>query len=392
MVAQRKPIAPAQSLREELADIEALSHGEADDLQALMADLAGSSSSKITVYRVVKNQPLAYVFACTPDAFSLDELRDRYNGGEFRLFIAKDGALWKNKRIFVEPKSAQQTSEPPPTAAAELAAAMRDGFARQAEMMQAIVRASAQPNGSLFSGMDLPATITAIAAAVTALRPPPVPPAPPPLQADPNQAIDMLLKGIELARDLKADAGGGDEPSLMTILRDLIRSPVLAQAVAASSAPAPARLQVRPPAPGISHYQLEPNQVVAPALHQSFASETSAQPAASTNMLTQYLTLLVRKAAEGGDPALYADLVLDNVDADMLQVLLARPPSPVDALIGDHAPIAAHREWFQALVDTISEALAEPAPSQAQLPGLVEGHANDARDSAPLVLGEHSAG
>ena len=96
--------------------------GVADDLQSMMAELAGTSSSKVTVYRVVKGQPLGYVFACSPDAFSLDTLRDKYNGGEFRLFISKDGQLWKNRTVYVEPKQVSQAGEPAPTETATVAA------------------------------------------------------------------------------------------------------------------------------------------------------------------------------------------------------------------------------------------------------------------------------
>lgn len=352
---------------------------DVDELQSVMADLAGSSSSKITVYRVVKNQPLAYVFACTPDAFSLDDLRDRYNGGEFRLFIAKDGALWKNRRVFVEPKQSALAGESAPTASAELAASMREGFARQAELLQTVARAAAQPSTPSFGGFDLPATISAIAAAIAALRPPPTPPAPPAVHADPNQSIDMLLKGIELARELKADAGGSDEPSLMTIMRELIRSPVLAQAVAAAT---PAAVPVRRP----------PTQ---PALvpPQSFARETPAPaPPEPVNMLTPYLDMLVRKAASGGDPALYADLVLDNVEEEAIHALLNRSPSALDALIADYAPVAQHREWFQSLIDIIVNALAEPDESPLPLNGLNSGDANASAHSTPVIPREHSTG
>jgi hypothetical protein len=109
-------------------------------------------------------------------------------------------------------------------------------------------------------------------------------------------------------------------------------------------------------------------------------------------MMTQYLAQLTRKAAEGGDPALYADLILDNIDVDTLQTLLNRLPSPVDALIGDYAPIAGHREWFQAMVDVIAQALAEPDPSQAQSTGLDKAPTDVAANSTFVIPGESSTG
>lgn len=326
---------------------------ESDDLQAMMSDLAGAATSKITVYRVVKNQPLAYVFACSPDAFSLDDLRDRYNGGEFRLFISRDGKLWKNTRVCVEPKHTAQSIEVAPSATAELAAALRDGFARQAEATQALLRSATQAVRPSFAGIDIPATIAAVAAAVTALRPPPVPMMPMQQPANQNQSIDMLLKGIELARELRSDmGGGGEDPSMMTLLRDVIKSPILAQAVAAAS---PSFLTTQP-----KQMLQQPTSITPPA--GGFARETQPRAAPPESMLVHYLAHLTRKAAEGGDPALYADLVLDNLDQDALISMLDRKPTAVDALIRDYPPVAQHREWFSSLVEIIRDALA-PDPA-----------------------------
>lgn len=327
------------------------------DLQAMMSDLAGAATSKVTVYRVVKNQPLAYVFACSPDAFSLDDLRDRYNGGVFQLFISRDGKLWKNPRVCVEPKHSAQSAEAAPSATAELAAALRDGFARQAEATQALLRSSAQAARPSFAGIDIPATIAAVAAAVTALRPPPVPMMQMQQPANQNQSIDMLLKGIELARELRSDmGGGGEDPSMMTLLRDVIKSPILAQAVAAAS---PSSLPTQP-----KQMLQQPTSIASPA--GGFARETQPRAAPPESMLVHYLAHLTRKAAEGGDPALYADLVLDNLDQDALISMLDRKPTAVDALIRDYPPVAQHREWFSSLVEIIRGAL-EPDPADHEI-------------------------
>lgn len=368
------------------------------DLQSMMAELAGSSSSSVTVYRSNKGQQLAYVFKCTPDAFSLDTLRDKYNGGEFRLFITKEGQLWKNKTVYVEPKQAS-AGEAPPTQAAELAAVMREGFTKQSELIAGVLRTLASPAPApavptLFSNLDLPGVITAVSALLSTLRPPP--PQPVPQGVNPDRAIDMLMKGFELARELKGSEGGA-EPTLMGLMSDLLKSPMVGQMVAAAQAQptAPPRIaQQRPP----QQPPKPPAQPLAPPLNtppvqqpaQSFASETQPEPA--NPMLTQYLGLLCAKAAEGADPSLYADLVLDNLDGDLLDSLLARKPTPVDGLIADYAPVAEHREWFEQLVAIIIEALAPEAPPVAQS-GLNDGPSDHASgNTTPAVPGGASAG
>src|SRR5882672_7225311 len=63
----------------------------ADALSVLMDELAGVGTGSVTVYRAGRNQQLGYLFKCSPEAFSLDELRDVHGGGEFRVFVTRDG-------------------------------------------------------------------------------------------------------------------------------------------------------------------------------------------------------------------------------------------------------------------------------------------------------------
>ena len=353
--------------------------GDQDDLQSMMAGLAGADNARITVYRVVKNQPLAYVCTTTPDAFSLDELRDRYNGGEFRLFIVKDGTLWKNRRVFVEPPQVRASGEPAPSAMAELAAVMREGFAKQAEAMRVVAaHPPAAPSvAQLFSGIDIPATITAISAALAVLRPPAPPPIP---QASESRAMDMFLKGIEIAKELNT-GGGGDGGGLMDVVRDLIKSPLLAHAVEAAT-PKPA---VQMPQPA----RLPPPRPPNPA--QNFARETP-PPAIPEEpkmnpMISMYLNMLCDRAADNSDTALYAELVLDNMPEDQLMQVLSGEPTPTDALIRLVPRIADHRAWFEEVLGMIAQALVEEDEAQSQHSIPTE-NAHAAVNPAPDIPGE----
>lgn len=373
--------APAPAAPDNDLDVESTPGGELDDLGVMMASLAGSSTANVTVYRVVKGQPLAYVFACTPDAFSLDELRDKYNGGEFRLYISKDGTLWKNKRVFVEPKLSGQNVEPP-SAVQELAAAMREGFAKQSEALRHVAAASAAPAaGGLpsLASLDIPAIISAIAAAVTAFRPAPVPPAP---AVDPSKSIDMFIQGLEIGRELRQD-GGKDEPTLLGMLNNVIQSPMMAQAVASTLRPQPAR-RAPPPHQQIPQrvpIQQAPTPQAPPQPSASFASET-VQPMNTPSELpvAQYLSLLCAKAQSGADPALYADLILDNIDDDTLAAVLNGQPTPVDFLADFHPPVRENRDWFDSLIATMREALDADSNNEAQSGGLATPSAPNASD------------
>lgn len=349
-----------------------------DSLSEMLASLQGATTSRITVYRVVKNQPQSYVFETDPAGFSLDDLRDKYNGGEFRLYVSKDGRLFKNMRVVVEPKQMPHLAEhmAPANGMSDVLAVMRDGFAAQAAALREAM-AAVRPAPSPFSMMDIPAIITSIAGAVTALRPA-VAPAP---AESTSKAIDMFMQGLQLARELRDDAGPQDN-SIGGMLRDVLKSPIVAAAVQSAAQvpaqPQPARL---------------PNPVAAqPSAQVSHAKPAAPQPTAAqpeNQVLTYYLGFLVGKAKTGADPSLYAELVLDNVPDAQLTPMLQRGDALIDDLIGLHPPVGEHREWFVALLKEVNELL-EPVDEE---PGVVDNAGvSNAADATPIVVpGQPSA-
>lgn len=357
-----------------------------DAMSEMLAGLQGAANSRISIYRVVKNQPPSWVAECDPTSFSLEELRDKYRGGEFRLYIMKDGRLWKNMRIFVEPPvTAPIESAAPSSQLGDLLTVMREGFAAQAAALR---EATTVRPPSPFANMDLPAVITAVTGALVALRPPPPPPAPPPA-ADvdfASKSIDMFMKGLELARDLKEDASPADN-SIGGMLRTVLGSPLMAQAVAAAT-PQPHPPQPRPALAGPQQPQAQTQPQPQP---QPQAQTQPTQPEASdVNMLHYYYGLLCQKAAAGADPTLYAEMVLDNVDDDTLNTLLTKQPTPLDALIAEYPAAAPHREWFGQLIDVLMSAMTEEEPP-SDVPQPINGaHPDAAHVPPPVVPGQPS--
>lgn len=349
-----------------------------DSLSEMLASLQGATSSRITVYRVVKNQPQSYVFETDPAGFSLDDLRDKYNGGEFRLYVSKDGRLFKNMRVVVEPKQMPHHVEhmAPANGMADVLAVMRDGFAAQATALREALAAS-RPAPSPFSNMDIPAIITSIAGAVTALRPAIAPAAP---VESTSKAIDMFMQGLALARELREDAAPNDN-SIGGMLRDVLKSPIVAAAVQ-SAAQTPAHPQpARLPNPAAATPQPATVSHAKPAVPQP-------TQAPEQQLLSYYLGMLVGKAKVGSDPSLYAELVLDNLPDEQLSPMLARGDALIDDLVQLHPPVGEHREWFVALLKEINELL---APEEE--PGVVENVGGpNAADATPIVVpGQPSA-
>ena len=411
--------------------------GEAAGIMAEMGSLIGATGASVTVYRLVKNKRPAYVFECDPQSFSLDDLRSEYGGGDFTVYIHKDGELYKNIRVSVETPRAK-----PVDAESAAVAALRDDMAKQGKILEALALrmaapppAPVSPLASIFSGASLPETIGAISTMLQMLRPPapPPPPAAPPPGSDTATAIDMLMKGIELARELNGGEKG--ESSLMDVVRDMVKSPFIAQAIeAAAHAQAPAaqpqRRLARPrpaPPPGAAPHTPNPlgPTVQRPApqqfQHQQPTSQHEGQDmrinshdpngaavATVVNPLVQYMEFLNVQAANDADPEVYAALVLDNLDDDTINALLSREPDPVTALLQDYPPAAAYREWYEDLVAIVADAVsgedeggggedddseigaAGVAPDSDG--GVIDVEAVESRASPPTPITSHASG
>ncbi len=347
-----------------------------DSLSEMMSGLQGANTARIHVYRIVKNQPPAYVFECDPTTFSLDDLRDKYNGGEFRLYIMKDSRLWRNMRVLVEPKQVFHGADPAPPVShvTDMMAMMRDSLAQQTTMIRDMLATRAP---SPFANMDLPAIITAAAAAITALRPPPAPVSPPAPDVS-EKALDMFMRGLEIANTMRDSAPSGDS-SIGGLLRDVLRSPILQSAVQATVQQGQ---PPRPPQPALPN----PSAQVS---HAKPAEPANPQPQDENKVLAYYLGFLVGKAKTGAEPSLYAELVLDNVPDVQLTPMLARGDQLIDYLIEVQPLVAQHREWFVKLIDEINDLL-EPEPEGADV---IEpsGGSNAVDAATTIVSGQPSA-
>jgi hypothetical protein len=236
-----------------------------------------------------------------------------------------------------------------------MAAAVRDAVAPLAD---AVARSLA-PRPSLFDVQRLPEIITATAGAITALRS--LIPAPAPVVAPAQRErseLDNFMKAFKLAQELQGKGADDGDVSLMGMLRELIRSPVVLQAVTgalAQAKPAAAPRQVpQTPAPQAlpGAAAPSPSQVVA-GVAESAVDDVSRQ-----------VDMLCEKADADADPTIYAALIVDNAPRSLIEAWLA-PEDPVAALAEQWPQIAERREWFLELADALRHELHDvyPAPS-----------------------------
>lgn len=314
-------------------------------LSAMMSELAGTADAKVTAYRYKKNEPLSYLFKCHPEAFSLDELRDKYNGGEFKLYIARDGGLWRTMVISVEPPARITHEMGGPPANADITIAMREGFERQAKQLSDAIAALRPTQPAL----DIPALLMSATSMITALRqasepshPPAPAPAPPTPQASIESMISLLQKGVELGRDITPGAAGpAGDAGFIGLIRDLIRSPMLGTVLEAARAQTAAAVPI--PAPPPRATQPAPAAVAVP----------TPQPSAGVVMLTEpqlrwIAQQLVPKARNNSNPGLYAEYILDNAPPGQVRAFVLQPDA-IEQLVRVNPEVQIYRQWFDAL-------------------------------------------
>lgn len=164
--------------------------------------------------------------------------------------------------------------------------------------------------------------------------------------------LEALGKMMELAAKL-GDKGGDDAPAWLRGLQSV--APLIQQAMATPRqlppAPAPAP---NPPTPR----ELAPVQTPAPVVEPK-ADEPDAHPLLT--LLDRSMASMVRAASRDGDPALYADWFVDQVDDEHVGELAGflESGTVLDQLALRYPESAPHREWFGRLITAMIALLEE---------------------------------
>lgn len=342
-----------------------------ESLAGILAELGGESNATINLYRQPdkNSKRLEFMFTVQPDDFGswgdlLSRIRDEYGGGNYRVHIRRDSYLIKNQGFSiaeVRQKPDDKKSD------SDMLSYMRESHERQIQMMQMqnqqtmqLFTALAQNNQPQPSQsptemmQSLMQTMMVMKEFTGGNK-----------QED---GVERLLQGIKLAKSLSGD-GGSDN-----VLLEAVKAfgPTLAQAGMGGAQPQQPQ--------GPQHFAENPRQNAKENLpgkqaegdkwhdpvSQNNQPENSAKnadqklPSQSeieemSWKLKMGLSFLVQKAAENADPALYADLVLDNVPEKELGDLLEQE-NPIELLANFQPKILDYPEWFGKLLDEVKNA------------------------------------
>lgn len=148
--------------------------------------------------------------------------------------------------------------------------------------------------------------------------------------------MDMLIKGIELAKSMEPRAAG--EATGMDVLIETVKSfaPAITAVVGQS------RRNTKPQIPLPAHSQSAPAIPDIPSAPEQSENE-------ETMLFKYYVNMLVGFASQDRDPQLYADLIADNMSDEKISELLNNP-NIIDDLIKINPGVSEHRTWFEAVI------------------------------------------
>lgn len=322
-----------------------------DDLDAVLADLGGEQDALITVSKVNRQGKREIVERYHPADFDLFNLRDQFGGGEYFLTGRRGNKIapgFPKKVILAEPREKPRQADQ----GGNLADVMRDGFAQQQQMMENFIKLmmTNQPNASQ---PDPDAVRRGIMQDMIQMKE---------LfnngqQSEgigPEKVLELLKTGMELGKE----SAGGDS-SLLDVLTQTVRTfgEPISQAIKQQQAAA--AQQQTAPGQGQALASTQTGVHAADPQQAGAQAETTQTEDEQVKMMKMYVAHLVREATNGGDPLLWADVIISKVpEADLKTIL--QQMDPVDYLGNIDNRVYHYREWFAELGADLKKQLRIP--------------------------------
>lgn len=350
----------------------------------------------VRIYKIVeKTGKRATCFTVVPSEMPgiTDRLQKEFGGGLYDFWFYKNNQLIKRKgQPILEPRK-----DPSLDIRNDMSAVMQtivDSNKQQFEQLKELmvmqmqtkqqIAPVAAPQGpnmlEMFQGM------ATMMGTIKGFMPAPAP-------ASGGSQFDTFLKAAEFVKGM--DNGGGGEkngwdsvtemvkqfaPPLMEMTGKISEANAAQQAAQAhqipsNQVPAPLPHQLAPDGaerhdPNTHPVNRVQNSSLGPGRTDSFnkPQETQDVNMVQKAMFTKSLDAACMKAAEGADPGLYADLLLDNwnILPEEIAEQLLNSEDPVTDLAAVHAPVNNQRAWFTQVLDQVKGVIADEAEADAK--------------------------
>ena len=286
-----------------------------------------------------------YLFRALPTDFPIsDRIRDTYGSGDYEVWMMRKNriAARTSKAIEAPPDWKAPTSEVPPTneSAAIVASIEKLGdlFLKMQSNNPALPAPA--PAGPVFDPIAMQQGMLAVMLQAKQLFGP--------AEKDSGApAMEAFIKGVEIAKDI---SGGGSETNLLDVVLKMAEPDGVFGQLTKLAKEQQNAITSPPDLVGADGKPL-PKAIE--------GGPTPEQRQAQTEMfLKAQLGMLVSQAAAGKDPALYAELILDNLPIDAVQKFVGAPDA-IQKLQTINPNVAHHAEWFAALGDHITQMLSD---------------------------------
>lgn len=341
-----------------------------NELESFLDQIAPTvGNATIDVYRIANNNNSKHEFVC---AFPighlsyteiLEKLRDEHGGGEFRLHV-RDGErrLLKNFGVTVERKAVQPGVQFPQSQShKELFDLVRAMSEQSRQDIQRILDANKKPgiDWMKLAPLLIPMMQPVLGKLFDVMT----------KRDNPVAQIAQMAEVMRTFREMMPDASGGGEgdtiPGVISavkpLLGQLFEAYTTAQAAKAASATVPLLQAQTVPAPTPAPI---PQFLKAPAPAPVAAPEAPAPLTPFDQLmdkLRRLLVMLCRKASEDRDPAVYAEVALDEIPEEHFAVAMGmlQQPDWFNTLVQIHGEVAKYPEWFEEFHGTLLQAAQE---------------------------------
>lgn len=347
-----------------LSDDELAVEAEESALDGLLSEFQGAENVSVNVYRQGDGKNMSFLFKTTPEEMTggdiMERCRDKFGTGDYRMHVRQGRRIVANKPYSVEAPKEPAEIIAPQNNNSDIIALIQSQNTQMATLFQSTMQAMAEAiKGSHAAqpAVDPVAMQQSMIQGIAAMK----------QIADGDKkepgAVEMLVKGIELAKDLAPKSGETNTMDLLS--KGLEMFPMLAKAGEITG-------HTNPPVSLPGHEPVHalkgpPQQPPNPAPGNTPATEDDTKRKEQEAFFMQAkanLAFLCNQAQNNRDPELYAELILDQMGAEKVVEFIGHEDA-LDQLTKLEPTVGVYKGWFLALRDAI---LVLTAPEQESEP------------------------
>ncbi len=342
----------------EAEDISQIEAEVDDELGRITSEFGGDTREvehKIKVYKV-EGANMAFCFDCSPSELPItDRVRDEFGPGNYviRVYTKKGAQQFKLTRAtrLAIAKTLAPTAK---AVSSDLTSALEAMAKQQHQMFEQMKQLMFQTAGKSAAPTNPMESMTLMLSMMSQMKE---------FIAPARDSTDQLVKVISVVKDLVPSSGGSGETNLLDIARDLLKSEAFGNAISSLTTP---RAQI-PASAGTAIRAIPAQQPTAGTVHPAGAAagnvNNEEQPVGiiQDQLIRSQIKRLVQLAATDKNPSLYAEVIADQLPAQVVIEHLLQPDS-IDKATEYVPEVAYYRAWFDELQAALRELFSEESP------------------------------